>query len=109
MEASLRFYHEIIGMPLNRKTKVNPFMELAFLGSGETQLELICNTKAESIDMGKDISLGFDVKSLDGMLEVLKKNNVAVHSGPFQPNPSIKFLFVLDPDGARIQFVENIK
>ncbi len=32
-----------------------------------------------------------------------------VQAGPFSPNPSIKFLYVLDPDGLKIQFVENVR
>ena len=59
--------------------------------------------------IGKDISLGFVVDSIEQMSEILKKKNIPIHSGPFQPNPSIKFMYMLDPNGIKIQFVENIK
>ena len=109
MEKSLDFYQEIIGLNMNRRMKPNPDMEIIFLGSGETQIELIYNKKVDDITMGKDICLGFVVDSIERMSEVLKKKNIPIHSGPFQPNPSIKFLYILDPNGVKIQFVENIK
>ncbi len=109
MEKSLDFYQEIIGLNISRRMKPNPDMEIIFLGSGETQIELIYNKKVDDITMGKDISLGFVVDSIERMMEILKKNNIAIHSGPFQPNPSIKFLYILDPNGVKIQLVENIK
>jgi len=109
MAKSLEFYQEIIGLHLNRKTNPNPEMELAFLGSGDTQVELIYNAKNNDINFGKDISLGFVVDSIESITALLKAKKISVHSGPFQPNPFIKFMYILDPNGLKIQFVENIK
>jgi len=109
MEKSLHFYQNIIGLNVNRRINPSPDMEIIFLGSGETQIELIYNAKADNIAIGKDISLGFIVDSIEQISEVLKKNDIPIHSGPFQPNPSIKFIYVLDPNGTKIQFVENVK
>ena len=109
MEKSLRFYQDIIGLSVTRKISPNPDMEIVFLGNGETQVELIWNRKAPAISIGNDISLGFIVDSLDKTAAMLKDKGIAIHSGPFQPNPHITFLYVLDPNGLRIQFVENIR
>ncbi len=84
-------------------------MELAFLGGGDTQVELISNKKSKEIAYGKDISMGFETDSLDKLMEHLASNNIKIHSGPFQPNQFIRFFYVQDPDGLKIQFVENIK
>lgn len=108
MEKSLQFYQEVIGLNINRRIKPNPDMEIIFLGSGETQIELIYNKEANDITIGKDISLGFVVDSIEQIVEILKKKNIPIHSGPFQPNPSIKFIYILDPNGVKIQFVEKI-
>ncbi|WP_366557050.1 VOC family protein [Desulfosporosinus sp. BICA1-9] len=54
------------------------------------------------------ISLGFEVESVDNMIEVIKEKGLEVESGPFQPNPHIKFFYVKDPNGVSIQFVENM-
>jgi lactoylglutathione lyase len=83
-------------------------MEIAFMGEGETKVELIYNGKSKDISIGEDISLGFEVDSAEEMMTAVKEKGVEIHSGPFQPNPHVKFFFVLDPNGLKIQFVENI-
>jgi lactoylglutathione lyase len=108
MEESLKFYQNVIGLVLDRKFAAGPGVEIAFLGDGETKIELVCNEAIKEVDMGKDISLGFEVNSVDEMIAKLKQDGIAIHSGPFQPNPHIRFFFVLDPNGLRIQFAENI-
>lgn len=54
------------------------------------------------------ISIGFEVDSLDRMLEFAKERGIPVHSGPFQPGPKTRFFFVQDPNGLKVQFVENL-
>jgi len=109
MEKSLGFYKNVVGLVVDRTMKPNPNMEIVFLGNGETKVELIYDTKNEKLNYGNDISMGFEVESLDNLIEVLKIQNITVLSGPHQPNPMIKFIYVLDPDGLKVQFVENIK
>ena len=108
MEKSSYFYQDIIGLRIKRRFKPGQDREIVFLGNGETEIELIYNSKMEDIAIGPDISLGFEVESLQKINKVLKSNNIPVHSGPFQPNPSIQFIYVLDPNGVKIQFVENL-
>jgi len=108
MEKSLNFYQKIVSLGINRRLKPDNDMEIVFLGAGETQIELIRNIKEEDITIGEDISLGFEVDSIEKITEILKRNNIPIISGPFQPNPSIKFIYVLDPNGVKIQFVENL-
>lgn len=109
MEESLRFYQEIIGLPLERRQKAGPGVELAFLGDGETKVELICNEAKRNITVGQDISWGFETQSVDEMMESMLKKGICIHSGPFQPNPHVRFFYVLDPNGLKIQVVENTK
>ncbi len=108
MEESLIFYQEIIGLPLNRRFPAGPGVEIAFLGDGETKIELVCNDAHKECSVGQSISWGFEVKSLDEMMDVMKQKGIAIHSGPHQPNPHIRFFHVLDPNGMNIQFVENM-
>jgi lactoylglutathione lyase len=109
LNESLKFYHEIVGLKINRRFNAGPGVEIAFLGDGEskTELELICNDKVKEINVGEDISWGFTVESVDKMIELLKENGIGILSGPFQPNPSVKFFYVSDPNGFKIQFVEE--
>jgi lactoylglutathione lyase len=106
MEESLKFYQEIVGLTIDRRFKAGPGMEIAFLGDGETKLELIHDSNIEEVNLGKDISLGFQVNAVDEMITFVKGKGLEIHSGPFQPNPNTKYFFVLDPNGLKIQFVE---
>jgi len=107
MEESLKFYQEIVGLKQNRRFQAGPGVEIAFLGDGETEIELICRQNNDTVNIGEDISLGFEVNSIDEMMEFVKEKGIDIHSGPFQPNPKTKFFFIKDPNGLKIQFVEN--
>ena len=108
LEGSLKFYQEIIGLQVNRRFNAGPDLEIVFLGDGETKLELLCDKKSREVNIGQDISLGFEVESVDKTLAKLKEKGIKIHSGPFQPNPNIKFFYLLDPNGLKVQLVENI-
>jgi len=109
MDESLNFYSEIVGFKPDRRFNVGSDTEIAFLGDGETKVELICKAGKDNINVGKDISWGFEVDSLDEFMEFLKEKGVVIHSGPFQPNPKTRFFYVTDPNGLKIQFVESNK
>ena len=108
LEASLKFYNEIIGLSVCRRFKAGPGVEIVFLGEGETKLELIQNEQLSDVNFGRDISLGFEVDSLDDTMSFVKEKGINIISGPFQPNPHTKFFYVLDPDGLKVQFVQNM-
>jgi lactoylglutathione lyase len=107
MDESLHFYQEIVGLKLAERFPAGPGVEIAFLGDGETKVELVCNAASEEINVGADISWGFEVGSVDAFMAELKEKGIEVQSGPFEPNPHTKFFFVNDPNGMKIQFVEN--
>ncbi len=107
MAESLKFYEEIVGLPVSRKNDMGPDRQIIFLGDGETKVELIYDAARTDVDLGKDISIGFSVSSMDEKLAFIKEKGVAVHSGPFSPNPHVKFFFVLDPNGLSVQFLEG--
>lgn len=110
MEDSLRFYQEIVGLKVNRRFKPMPSTEISFLGSEgtNTEVELIKNDKTVNLQYGKDISMGFIVKSLEETIAKLKSKKIENIEGPFQPGPNVKFIYITDPNGMKIQFVENI-
>ena len=82
-------------------------MEIAFLGQGETLVELIHDSSNEDIAIGSHISIGFAVDSLDDTMVFVKDKGVEIKSGPFQPNPNTRFFFVDDPNGLKVQFIEQ--
>ena len=107
IDASLRFYRDLAGLELVHRASPQEGIELAFLGTGETQLELIGDSRLPAPAHGSDISVGFRTESLDRLIELLAEAEIAVEAGPFEPTPRIRFLYVRDPDGAKVQFVEN--
>ena len=107
MEESLKFYQEIVGLKVDRRFAAGPGVEIVFLGDGETKVELISNEQIKDVSYGQNISWGFEVNSLDEMINFVKEKGIEIHSGLFQPNPNTRFFFVLDPNGLKIQFVET--
>lgn len=111
MGESLAFYAGIVGLSVLRRMSPIPGTEIAFLGSGkegETEVELIQHDDSEAPVHGKDISIGFEVSSLAVMQRLLTEAGIPIAAGPFQPSPSIRFFYVQDPNGVRIQFVEHL-
>jgi lactoylglutathione lyase len=106
-DKSLKFYQDIVGLPLQRRMDP-PGMKLAFLGEGDTALELIWDSKRHQVDLRTPVSIGFKVPDLNAALAEVQAKGVKIDSGPFQPNPGIKFFYVRDPDGMNVQFVEEI-
>ncbi len=104
MDKSLAFYRDIVGLRITEEIKTAD-TEIYFLGEGSTRVELISSPEAGG-QMGPSISLGFGVKDLDGMMAFIKAKGLDVHSGPFSPSPGIRFFYLLDPSGLRVQFVE---
>ena len=106
LEESVQFYQEIVGLAVANRFPAGPDGEIVFLGDGETQVELIWHRSQPEVNIGPDISLGFTVRSLDEQLAFIQSKGIAVLGGPIQPNPRLRFFFVRDPNGLRIQFVE---
>ena len=107
MDESIAFYENIIGLKTGKRFQAGPDMEIAFLGDGDTQIELIHEKNKTEIEVGHDISWGFSVDSLNEMMNVLEKNDIKILAGPFSPNPFTQFFYILDPNGMKIQLVES--
>lgn len=104
IEDSIRFYEDIVELAVERRFS-EPGAELAFLGDGDTKLELI-QGKHEPFN-GGGVSIGFLVADLERKMAFVKERGVCIHSGPFAPSPRTSFFFVSDPDGVLVQFVEQ--
>ncbi|MDC7229300.1 MAG: VOC family protein [Sphaerochaetaceae bacterium] len=106
MEESLEFYQDILSLPVSSRMQT-PAAEIVFLGDGETKIELIHHPEEKVSPVGKNISIGLSVENLDDYMAMLKEKGIPIAEGPFSPNPSIRFCFVHDPNGVRVQFVER--
>lgn len=106
MAESLKFYQEIVGLAISRRIEAGPGAEIIFLGDGETKIELMSHPKIKDISIGKDISLGFEVESLEEKYAFIREKGIDC-TEIYQPNPFVKFFFVTDPNGVKVQFVQN--
>jgi lactoylglutathione lyase len=108
MEESLKFYQEIIGLKISERFNVGEDMEIVMLGEADgTKVELIYNRNQNVLARSEGLSIGFEVKSLDEAMELLKNKNIPIKRGPISPLPSSKFLFIDDPNGIEIQIVQH--
>ena len=116
LENSLAFYQDVLGMTLIRKHDYPEFeFSLAYLGYGEesktTVLELTHNWGTDSYDLGNaygHIAIGVDdvYKACDKIKELGGK--VIREAGPMQGGDTV-IAFVEDPDGYKIEILEDIK
>ena len=108
MDESLKFYNEILGLPITRTIKMPNGGKIVFLGEGDTSIELIHLPEEKISPFSESLSIGFSVPSLSTFQSSLKDNGIEVHSGPFQPNSQLKFIYVLDPNGVKVQLIEHL-
>lgn len=109
MKRSMDFYTNVVGLTVDRHMVSPTGMELAFLGDGETKLELIFNSADGDVIHSKHLSIGFEVDSLQAMQTKLESMGIVLAGGIVKPAPHIQFMYILDPDGVKVQFVEHLK
>ena len=107
MDESVKFYEEVIELPIKQRFEAGPGTEIAFLGKGETLIELISDQSKKTINLDLDISWGFRVDSLDQTMKFLVDKGINIIAGPIEPKPGTRFIYILDPNGMKIQLVEQ--
>lgn len=113
LDRSIKFYTEILGMKLLR-TSENPEYKytLAFLGYDDgsgAEIELTYNWGVERYDLGTaygHIALG--VEDIYATVEAVRQagGKVTREAGPVLGGSTV-IAFVEDPDGYKIEFIEN--
>ncbi len=114
LDRSIKFYQDVLGMRLLR-TSENPEYKysLAFLGyeDGEsaTEIELTYNWGVTEYDLGNaygHIAIGVD--DIYATCEAVRANGgkVTREAGPVKGGTTV-IAFVEDPDGYKIEFIEN--
>lgn len=103
-EEELRFYEEIVELKIQRDMR-GMGRNMAFLanGEGETCVEII--EVPESEDAGNEfLSIGFKTDDVDAKREALSAAGLKP-SPMITPAPGVKFFFVKDPAGVKVQFI----
>ncbi len=113
IEASLKFYTELLNMKLDKKKRLDD-CELYFLDDEEgcAQIELTYNdeTPEEGYENGSAFGhFAFSVKSLDEFTEKLHSLGYEYLYEPFDLNgKGTKIAFIKDPDGNEIELIEKV-
>lgn len=108
MEASKRFYCDILGLNIKQEMSPQPGMIICFLDGGSIDYELIQDSKHGETKIGGSVSVGFMVDSLNEKICDLKNKGVENIVGPIQPSLVIRFIYIKDPDGMTIHISERI-
>ena len=105
MDATIRFYEQVLQVKEVRRFQAGPGREIAMLGDGDAKLEVICDrNKTASKITG--VSMGYPVDDLDAKLAALRK--MGFEPGPvISPHPGLRFAFLEAPNGINVQFVEG--
>jgi lactoylglutathione lyase len=109
LEASLRFYQDIVKLNLNKRLSAGADVEIAFLGDS-AEIELIYGSKGICRDeesKGNGISIGFMTESLEDTIALLREKGYETNGEIISPNPSTSFFFAKDPDGYTVQFMKH--
>ena len=99
LDRSIAFYGRL-GMDVSRRFGP-PGHEIAFLGDGETKLELVADG-CDAVDY-PGISIGFTSDDAEVLAKSLDEKCV----GPITPAPGVEFYFVRDPDGFTVQILQG--
>lgn len=103
LEKSVEFYKNVCGLKVNAEMKNGP-MHIVFLANadGETAVELIENKSAPKYENAP--SMGFHTADVEKLHKELTEKGYSP-TPVISPNPAVKFFFVQDPNGVKIQFI----
>lgn len=102
-EEEVSFYQDIIGLSVDKDMR--PVRNMVFLNDspGETCIEIIGEKDAQDAGNG-NLSIGFHTVDVDAKYAELKEAGLDV-SEMISPNPHVKFFFVKDPAGVKVQLI----
>jgi lactoylglutathione lyase len=112
IDASLRFYTELLGLTFERRRKIpENNAEIAFVVDPETdaRIELTHWDDKTKVDPGEQLDhLAFQVADLDAFLTKVRAAGVQVAKEPYTlAGGSGRLAFILDPDNIWIELIER--
>lgn len=102
MRKSLKFYNELLGVPITARQPAGPGKELIFLGvEGEPNLELI---PSDSEYTYSGFSIGFDVDNLPEIKAKLEAAGYPIKR-EINPSPALTLCFLNGPNGEEVELI----
>lgn len=103
-EKEIQFYEKYAGLKIQRDMRPMG-RNMVFLSDaeGDTEIEIIENPDA--VNSGNEnLSIGFQTDDPDAICQVLTEEGFS--PSPFvSPAPTVRFFFVTDPAGVKVQFI----
>jgi lactoylglutathione lyase len=110
LDRSIKFYTEVLGLPLRGRLRLNDTTELAYLPVGDFEIELVCKS-TEYIYAKEGIvhHVGFTVDDVAGMLDRLRKHGVElIHEHPlYLEKMDVHIAFFWGPDGEKLELLQR--
>lgn len=112
MDASIRFYRDLLGMEITEQSTSPRGSKLVFLKfpQNDAELELCSFPSSGDVEVPEDlVHLAFEVDDLDHWMEKLKAAGAPITEGPIKSGSGSRFLFTEDPDRYEIELIERPK
>lgn len=110
MEESADFYKNVLGLKEATRFSPQPGIDIMILKDGEgSSIELITHPGEEAEPVKASVSIGFKVESIEATMAMLKEKGVTVARGPMGVPGGARFIFINDPNGVGIEFIEGFE
>ncbi|MCI4344031.1 MAG: VOC family protein [Thermoplasmata archaeon] len=112
MDASLRFYTEVLGLTFERRRRIEEnHAEIAFVVDPATdaRVELTHWDGKNDFETGEQLDhLAFEVEGMDGFLDKVRKGGGKVAKEPYRlKGGTSRIAFILDPNDVWIELIER--
>ena len=113
MDRSLRFYSEVLGLELLRRSAREGGVTSAVLKVGNQELNVFSRADFSPIDNDDDrvgldhFCLEIESATIDDLVAMLRRSGVDIAKGPVTRRDGTS-LFVDDPDGCRVELVVKV-
>ncbi|MBU1239091.1 VOC family protein [Myxococcota bacterium] len=109
LEKSVSFYNDFMDFEEVRRFSPSTDFTLVFFSDGEGGLvELIHTKEKETHDAPSNLSIGFTVESVQAVHARAVEFNIPVTRGPETMPSGVALLFLQDPDGVAVEFIEGL-
>ncbi|MFW6019617.1 MAG: VOC family protein [Bacteroidales bacterium] len=110
MEESEHFYQDILELEKTLSFSPQDGVRITFLQDEEgNKIELIDDETVTDLfeNKGSLVSLGIEVNELDDIIKMLEEKNIEIIKGPVKVPSGARFVFIEDPNGVEIEFIEG--
>jgi lactoylglutathione lyase len=110
LEETVKFYGEVLGLRMTRRSKSGRGSELVFFKAPDSEEEIeICHYPASGpVAVGPDLThLAFQVDDLDAVEAHIRKFGYSFSDGPHGTKGHGRMAFVDAPEGYEIELIER--